>query len=276
MLRYGKSISFIILSWNSEKYIANCFDSIISACREEGIKYEIIVIDNGSKDRSLEIINKYSRQQPDSFKKIVLNKNRGTTYTRNLGLKKASGGYICILDSDTEIREGSLSKLLGTLDGDKRIGMIVPKLILNDGSVQNSVKKFPVFWHKISKLPTTFFNIKVRNFDFYENFPFESETPVDSAISACWFFKRDLLFQVGLLDENIFYAPEDLDYCLRVWNAGKKILYYPKVIILHHTQQISHKKPLSKTAISHFFGLLYYYRKHGGWFTKCKRVGKEN
>jgi GT2 family glycosyltransferase len=74
--------------------------------------------------------------------------------------------------------------------------------------------------------------------------------------------------KVGYLDEKIFYSPEDIDYALRVWLAGYCVLYYPALTVLHHTQQITHKKPLSKTSISHFFGLVYYYRQHGGWITR--------
>ena len=93
--------------------------------------------------------------------------------------------------------------------------------------------------------------------------PFWAET----AISAAWFFRRDLVDTVGLLDEAIFYAPEDLDYCVRVWKHGKKILYYPAVRFHHCTQQVSHKRPFSFLAGSHLTGLLRYYGKHGGWFS---------
>jgi hypothetical protein len=94
---------------------------------------------------------------------------------------------------------------------------------------------------------------------------------VQSAISCCWFFRRELFERLGPLDERIFYAPEDVDYCLRSWKKGRAVVYFPFLKVLHHTQQISHKKPLSKTALSHFKGLLYYLTKHGYWFSR-KRI----
>lgn len=266
--RSVKDLSFVILSWNSERYLAGCFESIIRTCSGEGLSYEVIVIDNGSNDGSSGVVGEYQHRHPETFQLILLERNRGTTYSRNLGLKKARGAKICILDSDTELGEGNLSDLLQRLDSDERVGIIAPRLLLPDGAVQNSVKRFPTMLNKLLKIPRIIFGIKTKNADFYDDFPFADEREADSAISACWFFRRELLETVGLLDEKIFYAPEDVDYSLRVWQAGYSILFYPAYTVLHHTQQITHKKPLSKTSLSHFRGLLYYYWKHGGWLVR--------
>lgn len=261
-------ISFIILTWNSKRFLQGCFTSIINKCTEEGITFEVIVIDNGSSDGSIDIVEQYRDNYPNRFVLIPLEINRGTTYPRNLGIKQARGQFLCILDSDTELENGVLTEIIRRLDTDSRVGIIAPRLLLPDGAVQHSVKHFPTMLNKLMKIPRIVFGIKTKNADFYEDFPFTSERNVDTAISACWFFNRALLGKVGLLDEKIFYAPEDIDYCLRVWKAGHVVLYYPAFTVLHHTQQITHKKPLSKTSISHFRGLLYYYCKHGGWMRK--------
>jgi hypothetical protein len=262
------TISFIILTWNSEGYLRRCFDSIIRKCAEEKLSFEVIVTDNGSRDGSCGIIESYKKDSPYEFHLIKLDCNRGTTYTRNLGLKQARGEYLCILDSDTEMGEGSLTAVIKRLSSDTRVGLIVPRLLLPDGSIQNSVKRFPTMLNKLMKIPRIVFGVSTKNSDFYDNFPFTEEREVDTAISACWFFRREVFERVGYLDEKIFYAPEDIDFSLRVWLAGYSIIYYPAFTVLHHTQQITHKKPLSKTSISHFFGLIYYYRKHGGWLVR--------
>ena len=260
-------LSFIILTWNSQKYIGRCLDSITNKCDGEGIAFEIIVIDNGSEDSTVSILKEYIYKRPDSLQLILLDSNKGTTYTRNLGLKKAAGEYICVLDSDTEFGEGKFSDIFDLWDNYPNTGIVAPRLLLGDGAVQNSVKKFPTFWHKIIKLPKALLGLKVKDYDFYDSFPFKEIREVDSAIAACWFFSRDLMDIVGLLDEKIFYAPEDLDYCMSARKAGLKILYYPYLTLLHHTQWISHRKPFSRVSLRHFGGLLYYYRKHGGWFS---------
>jgi GT2 family glycosyltransferase len=260
-----KTISFIILTWNSERHLERCLESIVRKCGEEEIAFEIMVIDNGSTDGSQRILRRYGNADPLRFRIIELESNRGTTYPRNLGLKQAQGEYICVFDSDTEFCSGSLSAALGMLAARPGVGMIAPKLLLPDGTVQNSVKRFPSLWHKLIKIPRILFGISTPNADFYSNFPFQGETVVDSAISACWILKRELLETVGYLDERIFYSPEDLDYSFRIRKAGYLIIYHPSLTVLHHTQQISHRKPFSKVSMSHLNGLIYYYRKHGGW-----------
>lgn len=262
-------LSIIILTWNSEKYLMGCFNSILSKSFEEKVLSEIIVIDNGSVDGTCDIINKYKNEHPEVFTLIKLDSNMGTTYPRNLGLKKARGNYICVLDSDTELVVGSLLTVFSRLL-DERVGILVPQLLLPNGEIQNSVKLYPTMLNKLMKIPRIILGLATKNNDFYENFPFNEEQVVNTAISACWFFKKELLEKIGYLDENIFYAPEDLDYSRRVWLGGLSILYYPGFTVLHHTQQITHKKPLSKTSLSHFRGLVYYYCKHGGWLIRPK------
>jgi len=191
------TISYIILTWNSEGYLKRCFDSIIRKCSEETLSYEVIVIDNGSRDGSCGLVEAYQKNFPDAFHLIKLDCNRGTTYPRNLGLKQARGEYLCILDSDTEQGEGSLTAVINRLSSDKRVGIVVPRLLLPDGSVQNSVKRFPTMLNKLMKIPRIVFGIDTKNSDFYENFPFMEEREVDTAISACWFFRRDVMEKVG-------------------------------------------------------------------------------
>ena len=266
-------ISFVILSWNSERFLEKCFDSIIAKCKAEALPIEIFLIDNGSSDGSREIVDQFEERYPEIIKKIYLDKNMGTTYPRNLGSKQAKGKYICILDSDTELLEGTFKELFDIFDNNEDIGMIVCQLILRDRSIQVSVKKFPAFIQKLSKLSTIFLGRNSVS-GYYTDFPFESKREVDTAISAFWLYRRELHASVGYLDENIFYAPEDLDYCVRIWKAGYRILYNPNFKVFHDTQQISHKSPFSRIAFSHFMGLIYYYRKHGGWFSASNKYRK--
>ena len=260
-------ISFIILTWNCRGYLEKCFDSIIAACGREFISFEVICIDNHSVDGTRDIIEDYRKQFPEIFISFYQDSNRGTTITRNIGIRHSRGNYICIMDSDAEILSGSLTEIMLRIEQEPGIGILAPKLVLPDGQVQHSVKRFPTMLDKLAKLPRIFLGWKTRNADFYEDFPFQQERGVDQAISACWFLHREVVDLVGPLDENIFYAPEDMEYCRRMMDFGKTILYFPGFIVLHNTQQISHKNPFSKVSISHFWGLLYYYRKYGGWIS---------
>ncbi len=253
-------ISFIILTWNSEKTISKCLAQIEQKCGDEGIAYEVLIVDNGSTDRTVELVEGYAEHMPISLTRYE--RNRGTTVTRNFVLRKSAGDIICVLDSDASFREGRLGDVLARIMEDRTIGILAPRLIELDGKVQASVKKFPSLLGKISRIPKIIFKINIKEYDHYRDFPFEAEAEVDCAISACWFFRRELLDEVGYLDEQIFYAPEDVDYCIRVLKKGKKVLYFPDFTVLHQTQQITHKQYFSRIALSHFLGLMYYFLKH--------------
>lgn len=253
-------MSFVILTWNSEKTIDQCLRGIAEKCAAENIPYEVLIVDNGSRDQTLDIIEKHSGHMPIVL--LCLERNRGTTCTRNMALKQSTGDILCVLDSDTLFMDGSLRELVQELESDQSIGILAPRLIEASGKVQPSVKRFPSIPGKLSRIPKIVFKLPFRDYDTYPDFPFTDMTEVDCAISACWFFRRDLLDVAGFLDERIFYAPEDVDYCLNVRKKGKKVLYYPRFTVMHRTQQITHKNFLSRIAFSHLWGLAYYFIKH--------------
>lgn len=269
-------VSFVILTWNSAEYIKKCIDSYARAVSHEGLTVEFLVVDNGSSDGTLnEIENSVFPNLPVQCigKLYKLEKNFGTTKSRNIALRKASGRWIVICDSDTEYFSGSWKQAIDYLAQNKSVGILAPCLIYPSGVVQNSVKKFPTIIDKLTKLGKIFFKLPVGKSDFYQDFPWGSVRAVDTAISACWIFTKKTLYNVGYLDEKIFYSPEDVDFCLRMWKSGKKILFYPQLKIVHYTQQVSHAKPFSRLSISHFFGLIYYFAKHK-YFTKRPAYGQ--
>ena len=193
---------------------------------------------------------------------IRLPENLGTTKPRNMAFSRCTGNVICVLDSDAVFLDGSIKDIAAELFRDDSIGIIAPKLLFSDGTVQESVRKFPSMFGKFSKIPGIVFKLKFKELAGYNDFPFTQITEVDYAISACWFFRHKLLDEIGYLDEKIFYSPEDIDYGLRVWEKGEKTIYYPDFTVLHYVQRLTHKKFFSRIAFSHLFGLIYYFLKH--------------
>jgi len=256
-------ISFVILTHNSQETITSCLDSIRNVYLAHPLSLEIIVVDNGSADATVKKVQTFSAELP--VKLLEIGENRGTTYTRNLAIKQAASEYICFLDSDAKLLEADVLKIIERLKSDKRIGIFAPRITLLDGETYASVKKFPTVVDEFIKLIyLVFLGSKRRIYkgDCYEDFPFDSERQVDTAISACWFFKKSLVEEIGYLDERIFFAPEDIEYCLRVRKAGKRIIYYPKALVLHHAQSISRANPFSMEMLRHIKGLLYMFLKH--------------
>lgn len=249
-------ITVVILSFNSARYLEKCLDSVLSSTEASGLRPEVYIIDNGSLDGSVEILKGYQERFPELIKLKLFAENTGTTVSRNYGLSRAQGRYVLVLDSDAYINATALQHLVTQLDGADDVGMMVPKVLYPSGRFQKSTDSFPTLIHKAKRL--LFLKAEEKR---GEGEVEKSCNEVDYAISAFWLFKKEVLDKVGLLDEKIFYSPEDVDFCIRVWKAGYKIIYDRRVEVVHDAQEISRTK-LNKFFFSHLKGLFYLFNKH--------------
>jgi len=254
----GVEVSVVILTWNSEKYITKCLKSLIDDIENGKFSYEVHIVDNGSSDGTCAIIDAFRQQYGNSIKPVYLDRNKGTTYSRNIALRKSQGGFVFIMDSDVEVFPGTIERLTASLRENGPAGIIAPKLVYPNGNLQKSTDAFPTLYTKIYR----YFFLKSLEKKEAGMARDECIREVDYAISAVWALRDEVVEKVGLLDEKIFYAPEDVDYCLRVWKAGYKILYNPHITCTHHTQEISRGFKINKATIHHIRGLIYYFWKH--------------
>jgi GT2 family glycosyltransferase len=258
-------LSFVILTWNSRRYVERCIASIRDAIGSAVFSYEVLILDNGSTDGTVELLKHISAGDPAHILCTYELTNLGTTRSRNILLKKARGSFVCIMDSDVELARGVLERLLGVLRSDATLGIVVPRIVYPSGKWQKSFDRLPTVIDKAHRL------LRLRQIEARQSQDFQHATApleVDYAISAFWLMPRALLGVVGLLDERIFYAPEDTDFCLRVWRTGHRILYVPDVTVVHHTQEISRGFKLNRAKLSHVKGLLYYFLKHRYWLRR--------
>lgn len=255
-------ISTVILSYNSVNPICRCLDDLISSLSNFDEESEIFIVDNGSKDGSVELIkqyeNQYQESHPELIKPIFFSENTGTTYSRNAALKQAKGKYVLVLDSDAYVNAEALKILIEYLKSNPDVGMAVPRLFYNSGNFQLSCDVFPTLTHKLKR----FLFLKKIESKPHELQRVNTPVEVDYAISACWMLSREAVNETGLFDEKIFYSPEDVDYCLRVWESGFKIAYVPNAEVVHDAQELSRGFKLSKFHFSHLKGLFYLMNKH--------------
>jgi GT2 family glycosyltransferase len=259
--------SFVILTFNSAKYIQKCLDSINQSADTLKEPMEVFVVDNGSVDATRDILQNFNFNEYVSFSKILFDENTGTTFSRNTALKQVTGEFVVILDSDAYINSSVLKGLKCYLEANKKCGIAVPRLTYPDGRYQLSVDQFPTLLHKIKR----YFFLK----QLEQQAPINSISTVDYAISAFWMLPKRILNEVGLLDEAIFYSPEDVDYCIRVWKANYQIIYIPEFSAIHDAQEISRRKGLkilNLFSLSHIKGLLYLYFKHRFIFSSKKFI----
>lgn len=221
---------------------------------DSGFECDFLVVDNGSTDHTKAILASLENSIP-GFRGFYLDKNCGTTYPRNLALKKASGNFICILDSDAYPSSGCLRKLAQCIENNPTVGIAVPRLIYPDGRPQKSVDQFPTLWGKFRRA------FLLRRIEAQE--PPRPRGYVPYAISAFWMMRRRTFEEVGPLDERIFYSPEDVDYCLSVWKKGFSVFHEPAAVAVHDAQEKSRRLLPNRLTFSHIKGLIYLFWKHG-------------
>jgi GT2 family glycosyltransferase len=230
--------------------------------------YEIIVVDNASYDGIKDILeNKFSE-----VKFIQSKKNGGFAYGNNLGIKKAQGKYVMIMNPDLAILSDGIKRLYDYMENNPDVGLAGPRLINADKSVQYSCTdwpdwKLPVY--RRTSLGTTEAGQKwldkylMKDLDHYKN------SDVPSLYGACLIFRRDALSKVGLLDERYFMYLEDLDWSRRFWENDYRVSYVgtAEIIHLHRRQSAAQgllKTLFSKTARHHIISFVKYLLKFRG------------
>lgn len=219
-------LSIVIVNLNAKKLTLECVESI----KKEGsdLKWEIIMVDNGSDDGSVEAFKKLQAEM-DNFTFIGNDKNEGYAKANNQGIRVARGDYVLLLNNDTVVKKNALRGLYDFAKKKKDAGVIGPKLLNKDGSVQGSCYHFPTVVNAI------------REYWFGQKGLFEkyapkgiSPTAVDAVVGAAFLMTPKALDRVGLLDERYFAYFEDIDYCRQVWKNNLKVYYYPKAEIIHY------------------------------------------
>lgn len=256
-------VAFVILTWNSERFVRSCIKSVLEL---SAARIDIYVEDNGSEDGTVAMLEDLSIGE-DRLHIECLLENKGTTIPRNRALSRiaADTDYICILDSDTKVNQRALDEMTSVLVTDHSIGVVGPTMSDSKGVIQLSGRELPTLGIKLGKaFPFGGFAAKAH----------ERERPcapvmpngvqdVGYLISACWLMPYQTYCCVGALDEGIYYAPEDVDWCLRCWKAGLRVVWDHNARILHEYQRIGHKKLFCKTNLEHIKGLVHYFNKHG-------------
>jgi GT2 family glycosyltransferase len=249
-------LSAVILCFNSERHIAGAVRSLAAECARLGGPCEIFVVDNGSRDGSPALLATLEDEFPDLLRVIRNPTNAGTTVSRNMALRRAAGRVLLVMDSDIEVPPGCLETLLPRLDADPRIGLLAPRLVYPDGRPQLSADVFPTLPHKLRRW------LGLRAMERAMPPADGGARRVDYAISAFWLLPRHVVARVGLLDERIFYSPEDVDYCLRIWAAGYEVVQDGDAVAIHDAREISRGVRRPGFAFSHARGLGYLFVKH--------------
>lgn len=213
-----KKTAIVIPNWNGADMIDKCLSSLLS----QSLKTDIIVVDNGSSDNSVEIIK-------ENFPEVTLlefKDNAGFAGGVNRGIKYAlDNNYeaIALFNSDAKAGKNWLKELLSELNNNSKLGIVTGKLLQTDGSHIDSTGDFYTVWG----LPYP------RGRNQKDEGQYDTPEEVFSASGGASLYRSELFEEIGLFDEDFFAYYEDVDISFRAQMAGWKILYNPKAIAYH-------------------------------------------
>lgn len=251
-------LSIIIVNYKTKAITGDCLKTIKRS--KDSLKKEVIVIDNGSEDGSIEYLRKHF-----PWAKIVDGRgNLGFARGNNLGAAKAKGKYLWLLNSDTLVKKTTIQTLFDYAE--KHEAQIASCRLLNkDGSIQPQGGGLPWLWRLacwmlfIDDLPLIGKMIKPYHENDLNWFKIDQLTGW-LAGTALW-VKRDLYKKLNGLDKNIFMYAEDVDLCLRASKQGVAVHYFAKPAITHLGQASGSSRG---AILGEYKGLIYLYQKHFG------------
>lgn len=237
-------VSIVILNWNGKKDTMECLKSLRKL---EKVNYnlQIIVVDNGSTDNSIDDIKKVS-----GFKDFIVLENKenlGFAAGNNVGIKfalKNGADFIMLLNNDTVVKEDLVLNFLACADKHKNAGILTPKIYFYPGyeyhkERYNKSEKGRVIWYAGGIIDWD--NIFASNYgvDDTDIGQYSKELEYDFATGACMMIRREVFERIGLLDERYFLYLEDTEFSQRAKKLGWKIIFVPDGIVWHKVSQSS-------------------------------------
>jgi GT2 family glycosyltransferase len=221
------SVDVVIVAYNSRDHLAGCVEPFASA---EGTT--VFVVDNACPQRSYEVV-----QGLPSVRIVHMPLNGGFAYGCNAGWRAGISPYVLFLNPDARLGAAGVAALSEELDDHPRVGVVGPRTLNEDGSLNYTIRHFPslpttyaqaLFVHKL--VPTArWVDEVVRRPDAYER-----RASVDWLSGSCLLTRRSVLESIGGLDEGFFFYSEDIDFCRRVQrDAGTDVVYTPRTECVH-------------------------------------------
>jgi GT2 family glycosyltransferase len=264
-------LSVIVVACDVRDEVLACLESLR---RHAGsLEVEPILVDNGSGDGTADAVEE---QFPEA-RIVRLRHNEGVA-ARNHGLRLASGRLRMFLDSDACVTEGALAELVRFLDEHPGVGLVGPRLVYPDGSLQLSARRFPHPLLPFLRRPplARFFegSALVRRHLMADD-ALDSPREVEYVLGACQMFTSDAQRLAGEVDPWMFFGPDDADWCIRIRLGGLRIAYDPAATVVHDYRRSSAKRPFSAMALRHLQGFFRFQWKWRRERARLLRDGRD-
>jgi GT2 family glycosyltransferase len=230
-------VSAIIVTTWSARDAVTCVQALLRQTIAPAI--EILVIDNHSEDDSIGTLRARFGHHPQ-VRLLESNRNRGYGGGNNYAARFARGEYLLIINPDNELEPTGLERMVETMERDRSIGILAPKLVFHDGRVRESARAFPTLFDVLIK--RTFlqhlFRARLRHY-LQADAPDVPLRETDWVVGACLFLRHDLFRELHGFDERFFLFFEDMDLCRRVKAMGKRVVYASSITALDRKQRLS-------------------------------------
>jgi GT2 family glycosyltransferase len=250
------SLSIIIVNWNAREPLIDCLNSIASTLDLDSL--EVILVDNASTDGSVELV----RDRYPWVHLITNDENKGFARANNQAIEICSGHYILLLNPDTELCPHAIENMINCAEDHPQVGAIGPKLLNSDGSLQLSCSPAPTLFREFWRMFLLDNWVSFAKYDM-GNWSQESPREVDVVQGACLLLKREVIDEIGILDEDFFVYSEEVDLCRRLRTAGRSVIWEPRARVIHHGGQ-STRQVAEEMFICLYQTKVLYFRKHSG------------
>jgi GT2 family glycosyltransferase len=254
-------LSIIIVNWNAKDLLLRCLEAVN---RNLGtIQSEVIVVDNGSTDGSVEA----ACERFPHTRFLENQTNIGFSRANNQAIEASGGRYYLLLNTDTFLHTGALETMLRFMDANPDTGAAGCRLYYEDGSLQRSCTSFPTLatelWQALW-LDRLFPKSRVFGKYWMTYWDFNDSREVESIIGACMLLRREAIAEVGLLDESYFMYSEETDLCYRLKEKGWKVRFIPQASATHIWGGTSKRIQEETTFLRLYKSRTQFFRKHYG------------
>ena len=228
-------LSVIVVSYNTRELLRGCLASVVSSVTSR-LEYELLVVDNASSDGSAAMVG-------EAFPQALLfvnSQNRGFAAANNQAIRRSRGRRVILLNPDTVVRKGALRLMVRFLDERPHVGVVGPRLLFPEGRFQHSAFTFPTllmifldFFPLNHRLINSRLNGRYPSSLYEAGKPF----PIDHPLGAGLMVRREAIEEVGPLDEGFFMYCEEIDWCMRMKEAGWDIYCHPLAELVHYVGQ---------------------------------------
>jgi GT2 family glycosyltransferase len=260
MMPHHPTLSICVVTLSARDYLKDCLRSIANSGLQ--IETEIIVVDQNSQDGTADML----RQEFPNVRLIQTSGNEGFARPMNLAMQAAQGHYVTLLNPDTLIHQRALDQLCEFLETHPKVGIVGPKVLNPDGTLQAPCRRGdPRPWAVITYftgLWKLFPDNPIFNGYLLTHLDEDQTNPVDGVSGSCMLVRREVINDIGYLDELFFAYQEDADYCLRSRKAGWQICYYPEAHITHFGGQGGSRVQPYRSILAWHKSYFLFYRKH--------------